>query len=339
MLRRLSPEGPSGPDVVMNHEASAQDERIAAQAAAWVVRLRADVVSEADWLEAAAWLDAAAAHRLAFDEAESLWAALDKVPLVQPATVSDLAAFRERRQGPVRRWLIAAPAIAAAVTAAVLLAPLLQSAPVQVYRTAPGETRVVTLDDGTRLSINGGSSLSVKMERGLRTVRMDRAEVLFDVAHDASRPFEVTVGESRVRVLGTAFNIRRTDEVTEVAVTRGLVQVSDLDTPGHQVRLGVGQQVRRDDATDQLQTGVVDPVAATAWTEGRRVYDNRPLSEVATDLTRTFATPVTVSSGAAGLRFSGVLILDDEDAVIARIERFLPVRATRESGTIRLERR
>lgn len=323
----------------MTHDASAQDEGIAAQAAAWVVRLRTDDVVETDWLAAAEWLDADPAHRLAFDEAEGLWAALDDAPLLRTASVSDLVAFRERRQGPARRWLIAAPALAAAVAAAVLIAPMLQSAPVQVYRTAPGETRDVTLDDGTRLSINGGSSLSVKMERGRRTVRMERAEVMFDVAHDASRPFEVTVGESRVRVLGTAFNIRRTANATEVSVTRGLVQVSDLDAPARQVRLGVGQQVRRDDAGDQLLTGAVDPAAAVGWTEGRRVYDDRPLSEVAEDLSRAFATPVTVSPGASELRFSGVLILDDEDAVIARIERFLPVRATRGNGVIRLERR
>lgn len=315
-----------------------QDEAIATQAAAWAVRLRADDVSEADWLAAAAWLEADPSHRLAFDAAEGLWAALDHVGAVRRSSVIDFAS-RRRPHPPVRRWLVAAPAMAAAVAAAVLLAPMLMSSPVQVYTTAPGERRVVTLDDGSTLTLNGGSSLSVKMERARRTVRMDQAEVMFDVAHDATRPFEVTVGESRVRVLGTAFNIRRTAGTTEVSVTRGLVQVSDMAAADHQVRLGVGQRVRRDDADDQLRTDTADPVSAASWIEGRRVYDNRPLSEIAEDLSRAFATPVTVSPSAADIRFSGILIMDDQSAVITRLEQFLPVRASRGEGSVRLERR
>lgn len=315
-----------------------QDEVIATQAAAWAVRLRADDVSEADWLAAAAWLDADPSHRLAFDEAEGLWAALDHVGAARPSSVVDLAA-RRRTRPPVRRWLVAAPAMAAAVAAAILLAPILMSTPVQVYTTAPGERRVVTLDDGSTLTLNGGSSLLVKMERGRRIVRMDQAEVMFDVAHDATRPFEVTVGESRVRVLGTAFNIRRTADTTEVSVTRGLVQVSDIDAEGHQVRLGVGQRVRRDDADDQLRMGNTDPMSTASWIEGRRIYDNRPLSEIAEDLSRAFSLPVTVSPSAADIRFSGVLVLDEEAAVIHRLETFLPIRATRGEEGIRLERR
>lgn len=321
-----------------------QDERIAARAAAWVVRLRADDAGPSDWIEAADWIEADPAHRLAFDEAEGLWNALDEARPAQrseggPAAVIDLASRRRVPAVPSRRWLVAAPAMAAAVAAAVFLAPLLAPVSTDVYQTAAGEQRTVTLADGSRLVLNGDSRVSVRMERGRRLVRMDRAEVMFDVARDAARPFEVTVGESRVRVLGTAFNIRRSGDETEVAVTRGLVQVSDLQSADHQVRLGVGDRVRRSDADDVLRTDRTDPDAAAAWTDGRRVYDDRPLSEIAQDLSRAFPTPVTVAPDAAGIRFSGVLILDDEDAVIARLERFVPVRATRGPEGVRLERR
>ncbi|WP_420470620.1 FecR family protein [Brevundimonas sp. FT23042] len=316
-----------------------RDEQIAAQAAAWVVRLRADDVTVADWDAAAVWLDADPAHRRAFDEAEGLWGATDKLSSVQSTPVVDLAAHRARRTGPGRRWLIAAPAMAAAVAAAVLLAPLLRSSPEVVYRTAPGETRTVALEDGSKLQINGGSSLSVRMERGRRLVRMDQAEAVFDVAHDAGRPFLIDVGESQVRVVGTAFNIRRSGGETEVSVLRGVVEVSDLDAPSRRVRLTVGQAVRRADADNRMAVTSVDTRNAAAWTEGRRAYDDRPLSEIAADLSRAFAVPVTVAPDAANLRFSGVLLLDDESAVIERLERFLPIRATRGPQGVRLERR
>ncbi|WP_420477654.1 FecR family protein [Brevundimonas sp. FT23028] len=316
-----------------------RDEQIAAQAAAWVVRLRADDVTVADWDAAAVWLDADPAHRRAFDEAEGLWSAADALSSVQRAPVFDLAAHRERRRGKDRRWLIAAPAMAAAVAAAVLLAPLLRSSPDVVYQTAPGETRTVVLEDGSKLQINGGSTLSVRMERGRRRVRMDQAEAVFDVAHDAGRPFLIDVGESQVRVVGTAFNIRRSGGETAVSVLRGVVEVSDLDAPARRVRLTVGQAVRRADADDRMAVTSVDTRNAAAWTEGRRAYDDRPLSEIAADLSRAFAVPVTVTPDAANLRFSGVLLLDDESAVIDRLERFLPIKATRGPQGVRLERR
>jgi transmembrane sensor len=321
----------------MNQDAVIKDEEIAARAAAWVVRLRADDVTVADWDEATAWLEADPTHWRAFDEAEGLWNATDQLASAR-SPVIDLAARRQSRR-PVRPWLFAAPAMAAAVAAAFLLVPSLQSAPAVVYRTAPGEIRMVSLDDGSRLQINGGSTLSVRMERGRRLVRMDQAEAVFDVAHDADRPFLIDVGESQVRVVGTAFNIRRSADETAVSVLRGVVEVSDVDSPSRKVRLTVGQAVRRADADDRMAVGSVDVRTAAAWTEGRRAYDNRPLSEIAADLSRAFDTPVTVAPDVASLRFSGVLILDDETAVIDRLERFLPIKATRGPQGVRLERR
>lgn len=269
-----------------------KDEEIAAQAAAWVVRLRADDVTIADIDAATDWLDQDPAHRRAFDEAEALWAASDDLANVQPAPVIDLSAHRERRKGPGRRWMVAVPAVAAALAAAIFLGPMLQTAPTLVYSTAPGETRTVTLDDGSRLQINGGSTLSVKMERGRRLVHMDQAEATFDVAHDAGRPFLIDVGESQVRVVGTAFNIRRSTDDTQVAVLRGVVEVSDLNQPARRVRLTVGQSVQRDDADDRMTVAPVDVRTAAAWTQGRRAYDDRPLREIAADLSRAFATGV-----------------------------------------------
>ncbi|GLK47644.1 transcriptional regulator [Brevundimonas intermedia] len=323
----------------MTQDAVIKDEEIAAQAAAWVVRLRADDVTVEDLDAAAAWLSADLAHRRAFDEAEGLWAATDHLVHAQASPVVDLAAHRERRKGIDRRWMVAAPAMAAALAAAVFLAPLLQSAPTVVYQTAPGETRTVALEDGSRLQINGGSTLSVKMELGRRLVHMDQAEAVFDVAHDAGRPFLIDVGESQVRVVGTAFNIRRSAQETEVSVLRGVVEVGDLDRSGRKVRLTVGQAVRRADADDRMTVAPVDVRTAAAWTRGRRAYDDKPLSEIAADLSRAFATPVTVAPDAANLRFSGVLVLDDETAVIGRLERFLPIKATRGPQGVRLERR
>ena len=318
------------------------------QASAWVVRLHADEVTEADWLGLEDWLAANRANVAAYEEAERLWAAVGayREPILAgldpekaaPPGALNLGRRRSARAG-WRNWSLAAAPIAAALVAGVLLiGPMLEGRAV-TYATAPGETREVTLKDGTTIALNGGSRLTVRLTGKARTVEMGQAEAAFDVAHDPSRPFLITVGESRVRVIGTAFNIRRDAASTRVSVSRGIVQVADLQDPSHAVRLTVGETVARDDATDRAVVSRDDTDAAQAWRTGRLIYRDRPLSEVAVDLSRAFSVPITVSGSAASLRFTGVLELGEEDRVVARLEGFLPVTAYRTASGIELRAR
>lgn len=322
------------------------DELMIEQAAAWVARLHADDGSETDWLRLEAWLAADARHLEAYEEAEGLWAALgsqrEAIRLrLDAGPVDNLVELGSRRamRRTWRPWALAAAPMAAALVAGLLLIGPALDRRVITYQTAPGETRDIVLKDGTRIAMNGGSRLSVQLTGDVRRVKMDLAQAAFDVAHDSDRPFLIDVGESQVRVLGTAFDIRRDETTTRVSVSRGVVQVSDLQVPSRAVRLTVGQGVARDDATDTAVVSSIDPATADGWRHGRLTYQDRPLQEVATDLGRAFGTPVVVAASAADLRFTGVLELDDESRVIARLEGFLPVTATRANGQVRLDRR
>lgn len=319
------------------------------QASAWAVRLSDAAATEADWLALEDWLVQSPAHAAAYSEAEGLLSALDDDRGALDAALTRASAAEARRAGaplPLRtatprrrRWMVGAGlAVAAAVVAGVVIVPTLRGATV-VYVTAPGEQKTVTLSDGSTLALNGGSRLTVRMTGRERSVVMDQAEAAFDVAHDASRPFRVTVGESRVEVLGTAFDIRRDAVSTRVAVTRGVVLVSDLDAPSHSVRLGRGQRVERndDDGAFQVSSAAAEPAG---WRTGRLIYEDRPLSEMLTDLNRAYATPIRLSGNVGALRFTGVLILDDDQtATLRRLEAFLPVRAVATDGAIELRAR
>lgn len=320
------------------------------QASAWVARLHADDAGEADWLALEAWLADDEANLHAYAEAERLWAALgayrepilaglrqDGTSATSPAVV-DLNRRRGTRSRWTRRALVAAPIAAALAVGVLLIGPMLDGRAV-TYVTAPGEKREVTLKDGTTIAMNGGSRLTIRQTAETRTVEMGQAEAAFDVARDPSRPFLIAVGESEVRVIGTAFNIRRDAGSTRVSVSRGVVEVVDVQNPDRTVRLTMGESVSRDDATDSLVVSRDDPANAQAWRDGRLIYLDRPLSEVATDLSRAFATPVTVAPDAASLRFTGVLELGDEDRVVARLEAFLPVAARRTAAGIELRAR
>ena len=82
----------------------------------------------------------------------------------------------------------------------------------------------------------------------------------------------------------------------------------------------------------------VDPAAAYGWRSGRLSYTGAPLSEVADDLGRYFGKAVEVDPEVRALPFTGVLNLDEERAVFARLEMFLPIKAEVSPSGVRLAR-
>lgn len=318
------------------------------QASAWVVRLAGDDVGHADYVALETWLEASPGHRPAFEEAQALWAALDddrsaldaaltRAAAATPSTLSSPP--RTRNSAPSRRraWAVGGLSAAAAVACAIFLAPTLANRTV-VYVTAPGEQKTIDLADGSTIEMNGASRLTVRLTGRERLVEMASAEAAFDVARDPDRPFRVTVGESQIEVLGTAFDVRRNMGETRVSVTRGVVRVSDLDRPANAVRLTRGQTVARADNSGVLQV-TSGSVTTAGWRTGRLVYNDQPLSEVAADLSRAYPKPVRALGDAASMRFSGVLKLDGQTSTLRQLEAFLPVSSSEREGAIELRLR
>lgn len=291
----------------------------------WFVRLQGDADVET-WTAFQAWLEADPAHARAYDEVEGLWVDLDET--AQPAAVEDaptgnVVSFVPRAAKPRRMgvWFGAAGAIAAALAVAVAL-PTLLKPDFTDYSTQRGETRVVALADGSRLTLGGATTLRVRLTRGERDVAMVDGEAAFDVAHEPARPFVVTAGDREVRVLGTEFNILSHADRLAVTVRRGLVAVSGN---GESVRLAKGQQLTRTKGAAPSRVGKVDPNGAFAWSKGQLVYRDATLTEVVSDLNRYVSTPIRVDPSAASMKFSGVLSIDEEAAMIRRLELFAPV--------------
>lgn len=333
------------------------DGRIAEEAARWFARLQGEAATGGDWLAFERWLQASPAHALAYEQLERLWVDLDQAeivrdlggrPLVAAARRRIPEAGRTRAPGAVRRgpmrprvWIGAGAAIAAGLVVAIGLGLSPAAVQTQVYQTAPGETRLVTLADGSRIQLNAASKISVRLERGARRVEMADAEAVFDVAHDAGRPFLITAGDRQVRVVGTQFDLRRRDGQVDLTVSRGTVEVRPVDRLDAQpTRVTVGQELTHTEGQAAQVLKVADPDVAFAWTNGQLIYRDQPLSTVAADLTRRFGTPVrTADARTAALRFSGVLVTDNEADVLRRLSAYAPVRVERTATEIILHHR
>ena len=305
----------------------------------WLVRLQGDAVTESDWRDFDAWLTASPAHAeaydaaLAFDQRLDLDARLADRQSEASSFVAPTAA-KVITLRPTRRawlWPAAATLAAAVVAGAVLLPNALTGGHEATYVTGVGEHKTIALEDGTRIELNAASRLTVRFERNARHVQLGDAEAFFDVAKDPRRPFLIEAGDTQVRVVGTAFDVRRRDGRVAVAVQRGLVEVRpDLQSGATPFRLHPGQGLSHQEGqTDDARVAAIAVDEVTGWRQGRLIYRDRPLSEIVGDLNRLFPRPVKLGDDtAADMRLSGVLIVDEQDAMVDRLSHLLPVRTT-----------
>ena len=317
-----------------------EDERLRRdQAIAWHVKFADSSAREADWLAFTQWLEADPANRLAYDRVEALDVELTSADLggaVTPLRAPQVViAHRAKRA----MWFAGAGALIAASLAVVLVLRNAEpEAPTPVtYVTRIGETKTVALADGSRIDINTASSVTIQVDKTMRRVVLSRGEGLFHVAKDARHPFVVELGDRSVRVVGTTFDILRTSSQISVVVAEGRVAVSSR-TPGvAEAMLGPGDRLTysEDGKTATIQR--VDPNEAMSWRQGYLVYRDAPLSKVIDDLNRYFPTPVVLQGGPGTQRFTGVLRLDNQDAVLRRLAEFLSLEAShRPDGRIGL---
>jgi transmembrane sensor len=297
-----------------------------ASAADWVVRLQSNHFTETEVLEFDAWLSAHPANARAYDAALAV--------MLEFEAAAD-AVLDGLREAPVRRpdrrgWLVAGGvAAAAALALAVMPFGALAPAATQTFATAKGQHRTVQLADGSSLEMNGGSRLSVTLSAHERRVVMPEGEALFDVAADKARPFLITAGDRTVRVVGTRFDVRHRGAALSVTVERGVVEVGPTaGGAGRTFRLRPGQRLDTVEGAPAAQLTLADPQAVESWRTGRLIYRDQPLAEVVVDLNQQFQRQIVIDDPAlAETRVSGVLVLDDQDAVIRRLALLAPIKA------------
>jgi len=94
-----------------------------------------------------------------------------------------------------------------------------------IYATALGEQRSIQFEDGSTVELNSRSKIRAKYSKEERDVELIEGQALFHVAHDTGRPFIVSVGATRVRAVGTQFDVYKKANGTIVTVVEGRVAV------------------------------------------------------------------------------------------------------------------
>lgn len=201
---------------------------------------------------------------------------------------------------------IAAPVLI--LVSAMMLYLLLQRG---VYSTGPGEERIVTLQDASRIELDARTRLRVRYSTGLREIELIEGQALFQVAKDSARPFVVRTNSAQVRAVGTEFDVYQHGAETRVTVLEGTVAVQPaLANPAvispTDFLIGAGEQaVVPPDGKPKAHSA--NAAAATAWTRGELEFIETPLTEVAEEFNRySLRHLVLESPSLASLRISGI---------------------------------
>lgn len=283
-------------------------------AADWVVRLQGETADEGAWLAFDRWLADSEGNGPAYDRALALWLELDAAA----------PALKRRLPAPApASWRIRAAVGAMAAGLALGWVLVTNHSPVagELYETAIGEHKTVTLADGSRLDLDGATRVTVRLEQNERRVTMDRGEAIYEVAPDASRPFIILAGDRQVRVVGTQFDIRQRDGAFSLTVGHGIVEVSPAGgAEGAVLRLVQGDRLDHVAGQPDRRSSGVSADEVFGWRNGQLIYRERPLSEVVADLNAHYSRRISLAdSKAATQPFSGVLTLDGEDEVVHRL--------------------
>jgi transmembrane sensor len=313
------------------------------EASLWIVRVDRGLDAQ-ESQELRAWA-AAAINRRALDEMAALWSDLTvlstlaelfphEAPQRQLEAEPQTPALRSPRR---LRALAAALAGTVLVAGAVGFALQRQHAPTspasfaqveqRTLETPIGGTRQIALRDGSAVTLNTDSELSVSIARGARELRLERGEAYFRVAHDPA-PFRVLAAGRLVEAVGTVFSVRvRQGGAVDVLVTEGAVRVEAEPGSRRPATLVRARQLARIDGAGHTQVEAVKEVdldVRLAWQRGMLIFRGEPLDEVLQEFGRyttekfVFATPELRKQRVGGYFRAG----DTEGLLVALRENF-----------------
>lgn len=311
------------------------------EAAHWLVVLDAPRVDRLEVERFQAWLAADPAHKRAYEAVSATSDQIDALLASEP----DFAPEQAKASRQPRSWVLPLGALAAALILAFTLSPIspLGLGRGEAIATAVGEARTLQLEDGSRIELSPGARITINLTESERRVRFARGVALFDVAHDANRPFVVETAFGDLRVLGTSFVVRLSDDEARTTVLTGTVRGSqrtllppDATATGH-----AGDEiVLRRDAVAVAALAPDEQDRRLAWRERMVALDGQTLRQAAAEMSRFSGARFEFADEAtADMRLGGYVRGDDVDAFLDLLAGNVGVHAERRADGVIVLRR
>ena len=271
-----------------------------------------------------------------------------------PQTVTSPARAPGRRLSPwIARHRVTIASCAAALAAVSIAAFLYRSYPLapgpraQEFQTAVGEQRELRLGDGSLITLEGDSQVTIRFGTS-REVDLLKGGATFDVMKERSHSFIVHTSSGSIVVVGTRFVVHQYSQFVQrvrVWVSEGAVEVvpsqpsaAAAGPPGtveprdstHLLVKG-GQEVSYT-ATDTSPPRPIDLATFPNRIPGMFMYRARPLAEVIEDLQRYSTQHISVDPNVAALEFSGSIFRDNVDRWLEGLPDIFPTLSVEHRG-------
>jgi transmembrane sensor len=317
------------------------DEAVRQEAIAWLARLRAPD-GDTDHQAFEDWYAADLRHADIYDDVLRNWESM------AVAGETPAAQARQKPSRPLSSRLIAWTAVAAALAAALLLVPGSpvglsgpsgSDAPVQLASHV-GEIRSMDLPDGSEITLDTESRLTILYTDNERRLRLDSGRARFRVAHGDPRAFLVEAGTTEVIAHGTVFDVDVADSGVAVSLLEGSVEVRPQSVavasrPSASTILKPGQHLV------VAQGHVPQPLKAEEprWTSGMLSFEDVELGTVVASANRYSEVKILLADPATErLRFSGTFDPRDPDAFAQSLVSLFHLRMDRDAdGIIHLQ--
>jgi transmembrane sensor len=316
---------------------------LANEAADWYIRL-SEPISDNDLRQWVEWCAADPEHLREFERVRETWKGFSALAEPLEARLNEL----DEKYRPVGSWRrIARSAAGIIVTLAILVFGSIHFFKNDsTYTSEVGEVRTITLGDGSTLTLNTNSRVTVAYSSHRREITVDRGQALFRVAKDRLRPFRVYANSATVTALGTTFLVSNDRYGTAVTLFDGRVAVEDY-APGpvqkvinrlspaapapdpQSLILAPGQRLTVNGRGKHSPIESVAPAALDrqlAWRDGRLVYLDTPLSQVVTDVSRYLNRPIEITDPTiSNISYSGTIFTQSIDDWLKAVETTFPV--------------
>lgn len=319
------------------------------EASEWFARMRGD---EAERHRAGfeRWLARGAVHRSAYNRIANLYSDGKRV------NWENLPPLQPVRGAAKRVWMVSigVAALVGFVAWRMVAVPILpgdsglNAPPVEIarksdgvqYATRLGEIRTVKLSDGSKLTIDTDTLITIDFGQTARHLRLEHGRARFEVAHEA-RPFVVDAGDVEVIARGTVFDVSYLEgRRVKVQLFHGAVDVTRRTPTGESsiIRLQPGNGVLYDgSAGSQLSPASAD--RPEDWPSGIVEFRKTPLSEVIAQMNRYAVAKIRLAEPRLGdIEVSGLFRINDPVTLTEHLAELLGLHVERTSGEIILSR-
>lgn len=347
------------------------EKRTPSEVVRWFARMRDDRRAPEDEAGFERWLAEDPGHERQYRRLQGLWEDLDaachdaRMQTLRAQAHDECrtkaaagTACAPRRMGKARAAAVLAASVAGLLFAWIAGQPYL---PIErAYETEIGEQHSVLLPDGSEITLNTDTRVRVRYGLRSRDIALERGQARFNVARNPWRPFLVDAGSRTIRAVGTEFDVYRDQDEVRVALIEGRIAVTAAAPirPGTGKRMGARLPATETNAavrTRESRPGSDEIVLAagqslsftskgiaaappapieeaTAWVDGRLIFNDRPLSEAVSEVNRYSTRKIVVVDGdLATMRVTGVFATDRVDTFLEAVRSSLPIVVQRAS--------